>query len=162
MTKQTRDSNLIVRMSAKELQEIDDFMSTWENAQGVSLTRSKLMRLALDEFIAKYDFEQCSEYGNQIETRINPYSYDFFELASFIQDLKDTKNKEVNPSYIYFYKAFIDVLETAFTVDRNAKHTIYSFGLKSKKVFYNYMFKINSCLMANLWTKEENKTDERK
>jgi len=155
MKKTKRESSLIVRMSDEELKAIDQFANLWEVEHGVSLTRSKIMRNALAEYMAKYDYEQCVLSGNVIEVRINPDECNTFDLLGIAEDMKAAQAKASTLGEHHLYKQIIELLMQAFTIERNAKAFLHHFNFGSKQGFYKYWYKQEGRLLANLWNEKE-------
>lgn len=151
MKKQTRENNLIVRMSEEEVQELDSFALAWEREYGVSLTKSKIMRMALSEFLYKYDFEEAVAAGNVIETRLDPQLCDMHDLLSINEDIKQLKNNQTEPQRFYVFQQIQKFLEEGARLDRNARHMQYSFDFRKASQFYQNLFNQEGRLLANFW-----------
>lgn len=155
MSKKKREGNLIVRMSEDELAELENFAHLWEQEYGVSLTKSKIMRLALDEFMSKYDFNECIADGNVIETRLDPQLCDIHNLYEIAEEVKSTKNLQSEPGRYYVFQQIQKFLEEGARIERNARHLQYSFGFRKASQFYQTLFKQEGRLLANFWSFKE-------
>ena len=149
MKKENKSSNLNVRMSASDLQELDFFTSFWYK-RGLDMGNSELVRNALKEYMDAYEISRVILEGNLVGVRMNPMSYKFADLFDMVADAQDAMMKETDPSKKYLLGKQFELLQKALTLELSAESIKKAHRIETPEKLTQEIYKREGRIIANV------------
>lgn len=143
---------ILLNLNGDEITQLDKCISDWKE-QGVNLTRSKAIRLAIEEFVKNNDADQTLLKGNLFGVRVDPTQYMFVDLIESAQYFKDLIASETNQTRKYFLNKTVELVELAINVEINVYHFIRDFKIKTEHQFNKFNFEHTNNLLLKYWGK---------
>ncbi len=124
MKKLKKDVSFKIRMDDLELSKLEEFVSHWEKV-GIKLTKSEIIRNAINEYFGIYDFDEVLLNGDFMGVRFDANQYEFEDLFNMTADAQKDFENETDPSKKYLkgklFKLLSDNVSLAFNIARNNK-----------------------------------------
>ena len=119
MSKKNKGEFIGIRMTELEVNKLDNFITDWlpvmlsqKHYSKGQFKRSGILRMALEEFIERYDMHEVHDKGNPYDVRVDDRLTSDNALLKVLVNLRDLRDKSSTIGENHLYEACIDLIDS--------------------------------------------------
>jgi hypothetical protein len=135
---------LTLRTHKSEIEAIDKFYQDWRTISLEQLhfkkggfKRSGILRLALEEFLERYDLRTAYQEGNAYTVRLNAHEFKPDDMFSVLEKLKELRSSAKTKGEAHLYKALFQLVDHYRTDTFNSGSLKNTYHLQTQRLFVN-------------------------